>query len=234
MIAYKDIEQGSEDWFLIKWGKVGGSTAKGLYINSDTLFLDLLSQHLEEFELEESFDSFAMMRGRELEPFARDFISDYTGIKFEEYGWLQSKKCSLLGISPDGMSADEKVACEIKCLGRKAHAEVLINQEPPRIYMEQIIHYFTINPKLESLFFIAFRPETVQHFIKEYKRTDKIDLGWKKKVEVPQFGVKGQPIKPKVISEPDIKTVSEWSAIAIDEALRLEKKIKETVELLQF
>ena len=31
MIVYKDIEQGSEDWFLIKWGKVGGSTAKGLY-----------------------------------------------------------------------------------------------------------------------------------------------------------------------------------------------------------
>ena len=31
MIVYKDIEQGSEDWFfLIKWGKVGGSTAKGL------------------------------------------------------------------------------------------------------------------------------------------------------------------------------------------------------------
>ena len=51
MIVYKDIEQGSEDWFLIKWGKVGGSTAKGLYINSDTLFLDLLSQHLEEFEV---------------------------------------------------------------------------------------------------------------------------------------------------------------------------------------
>lgn len=234
MIAYKEIEQKSEQWHLMRWGKIGGSTAKGLFVDSDTLFLDLLSQHLEEFELEESFESMAMIRGNELEPFAREYMSTYTGVKFEEYGWLQSKKCSLLGISPDGLSADEAVGLEVKCLGRKAHVEVLIEQEAPKIYLSQIIHYFTVNPKLKSLWFIAYRPESVSHFIKEYKRDDLIDLGWKKKVEVPQLGVNGKPIKSKFVSEPDIKTIAEWSAIAIEEGLRLEKKIKETVELLQF
>ena len=114
----------------------------------------------------------------------------------------------------------------------------MLNKKPPRIYMEPNNSLFYNKPQIgkgKVFSFIAFRPETVQHFnFKEYKRTDKIDLGWKKKVEVPQFGVKVSRLNLKIISEPDIKTISEWSAIAIDEALRLEKKIKETVELLQF
>ena len=65
MIVYKDIEQGSEDWFLIKWGKVGGSTAKGFvykqrYAISRPCFLNIWKS----LKLEESFDSFSMMRGR--------------------------------------------------------------------------------------------------------------------------------------------------------------------------
>ena len=55
MIVYKDIEQRGEQWHLLRWGKIGGSTARGLYTDSDTLYLDVLSQHIEPFELEELY-----------------------------------------------------------------------------------------------------------------------------------------------------------------------------------
>ena len=102
MVNHKEIEQNSIEWHEIKWRKIGGTLSKGLFIDSDTLFLDLLSQHLEEFEPSESFENYDMMRGKELEPFALQYISSYTGIDFQKTGWLQSKH-PLLGISPDGL-----------------------------------------------------------------------------------------------------------------------------------
>lgn len=234
MIVYKEIEQRGEQWHLLRWGKIGGSTARGLYTDSDTLYLDVLSQHIEPFELEESYTSLAMMHGIEQEPFAKDFISKYVGVEFKDVGWIQSKKCGIVGISPDGITDDLTKACEIKCLGRANHTKVLIEQDIPMVYRSQIIHYFLVNPKLESLWFIAFRGESISHFIKEFTRDSLIDLGKTKKIEIPQFGVKGQPIKPKTVSEPDVKPISEWVKIGLSEALNLEERVKNEVERLKF
>jgi len=234
MIVYKEIQQRSEEWFLMRHGRIGGTASKGLFIDSDTLFISLLSEHLEDFELTENFMSYEMERGIEMEPIARAFLSSYVGVDFQEVGWLQSEESSLIGCSPDGISECEKVACEVKCLGAKAHTEVLLNNEAPKVYIPQIINYFTVNPKLESLWFICYREESVKHFIHEYKRDSLVDVGWKKRVEIPQTGKLGKPIKPKTVTEPDLRTIGEWSAIALEEALRLEVKIKDTVERLKF
>lgn len=181
MIAYKEIEQGSEEWHAIKWGKIGGTLSKGLFVKSDTLLIEILSQLLESFDFIESFTSDAMDRGNELEPEAREYLNQYTGLKFEQYGWLQSEENELLGISPDGMTSDETKACEIKCFGRKKHLEVLLSQEIPLDYISQCIHYFTVNPKLEKLYFIAYRPEAPKHFIKELTRESILNFGTKAK-----------------------------------------------------
>ena len=86
MINHKEIQQNSIEWFEIKWGKIGGTLSKGLFVDSDTLFLDLISQHIEEFEPEESFDNSHTIRGKEMEPFAFEYISKYTGIEFKPSG----------------------------------------------------------------------------------------------------------------------------------------------------
>lgn len=181
MIRFDKIEQQSEDWFQKKWGKIGGTLSKGLFVKSDTLLIDILSQRLEEFEPEEGYTSDAMEQGNELEPFALDYLKEYSGIEFQVSGWLQSEENELLGISPDGITADNIKACEIKCFGRKKHYKVLLNDEIPRDNIHQVIQYFTVNPDLKELHWIAFRPEAVKHFIKVVTLDTEINLGTEKR-----------------------------------------------------
>lgn len=231
MKVYKDILQGTEQWFDIKWGKIGGTLSKGLFVDSDTLFLDLLSQHMEEFEYEEEgFKSNAMERGNDLEPFAREFLNNYTGLKFEEVGWLESSENNILGISPDGITSSLKQQCEIKCFSRKKHAKVVFEQQIPEEHLHQCLHAFAVNEKLESLFFIAFRPESiVNNFIKELKKDTLVDIGIKVKKEVEVIGKRGKPIKPKIVIETKLFTVDEVAKMIRERssnmAIKLEKEL---------
>lgn len=236
MKVYQDIEQKSEEWFLAKWGKIGGTLSKGLFVDSDTLFIDILSQRLEEYEPVDSYENEAMQRGNNLEPFAVEYLEKYldNGTVFETFGWLESEENELLGISPDGMTSDFKLACETKCFGRKQHLEVILSGEIPKEFIPQAVHYFTVNPKLEKLYWTAFRPETVKSVIIEVTRDTELDMGWKKKIEIPQFGAKGQSIKPKIKSVPDIRTVGQWTEISLSKAEELLKLVRAHEDSLSF
>lgn len=236
MINHKEIIQGTEDWLGIKWGKIGGTLAEGLFVDSDTLFIDILSQKLEEFEYEEStFSSAAMERGNDLEPFAREFLNKYTGLEFLETGWLQSEENELLGISPDGITEDETIQCEIKCFGRKKHTEVLLKGDIPEEYIHQCIHAFTVNPKLEKLYFIAFRPESlVNNFIKEVTLNSLFNIGIKESIEIKQYGKKGQEIKPKIIKRPKFMKVSDICEMSKNKANDLLYRINNELEQINF
>lgn len=179
MIVYKDIEQKTLEWFEIKWRKIGGTASKGLFVKSDTLYIDLLGQYLEEFEPTDSFENEHTQRGNDLEPYAIEYVEKYTGLKFDNFGWLQSEKNELLGISPDGLTKDYRFATETKCLSRKKHTEILLKNEIPLEYVHQCVHYFTVNPKLEKLFFCAFRPESCKSFIKELTLESVVNIGTK-------------------------------------------------------
>lgn len=177
MIKYTEFEQKSLEWHEMKWGKIGGSASAGLIKPTDTLFVDILSQQIEEFEPENEWSNDAVERGNELEPFAREYLESYFGVIFEVPAWLQCEKNRLLGISPDGLTKDNRFACEIKCFGRKKHYEILIKNEIPYENVPQLVHYFTVNPELESLYFICFRPEAPKHFIKELTRDTLVNIG---------------------------------------------------------
>lgn len=233
MKNYKDVKQGSIEWFELKWGKIGGTLSKGLFIDSNTLLLDILSQQIEEFEPGESFENAHMQRGKEMEPFALEYISGYTGIDFKTTGWLELEN-SILGISPDGLSECEKFACEIKCLSRKEHTAILLDNKIPKEKIFQLIHYFTVNSKLEKLWFISFRPESIKPFIAEITRDTIFDIGWKKKFEIQWIGKKGLPIKPKTETSSDCRSVDEWSKLAIELTKELEKKVTELINNLKF
>lgn len=234
---FLNIEQKSIEWFEVKHGKIGGTRAKELFVDSKTLFYKMLAEHVEPFDedLEESFVSDAMERGNELEPQARLELGKYLNLQFLECGWIQSDN-ELLGISPDGITSGFKIQCEIKCPQAVAHLKMCLENEVQKDYLGQIIHAFTVNDKLEKLFFCSYRPECeiMPIFVKEFTKNSVIDLGWKTKIEVKQFGVKGQEIKPKIETVPDLKTIEQWSKIAIQEAEKLQNQLQEAIIKLNF
>lgn len=215
MIAHWNIKQGTEEWHQIRWGKIGGTTSKGLFVKSDTLLDELLSEITEPFELEDSFESADMVRGFELEPLARQEVSLYIGCELLECGWLQCEEIPLLGISPDGITSDMTISAETKCPARKKHMSTIRTNEIPLDNLHQCVHYFTVNPHLEKHYFASFRPEAIKPlFVKELTRQSDVNLGTKAK--------------------PVVKTISEWVSLAKTNAINLQTEIDNEITKLQF
>ena len=207
MIPHYNIQQMSREWHEIKWGKIGGSSSKGLFVPSDTLLMQLLAEHTEPYEEEDNYISADMQRGIELEPLGRAELSKYAKIAFKECGWLQCEENALLGISPDGISGDETVTCEIKCPGSKKHISTVYSNQIPSDNIHQCLHYFTVNPKLERHIFGSFRPESKYPlWAKWLDRDSVIDLGTKAK--------------------PVCKTVQQWVDIALHNAAEIKDNLK--------
>lgn len=214
---YFNIEQGSVDWFAEKWGKIGGTRAKELFVKSDTLFYKLLAETIEPFDedAEESYQSEAMELGNFLEPQARIELQKYTGLEFIECGWIQSNN-ELMGISPDGITADLTVQCEIKCPGAIAHLKMCVSDAIPLEYINQCVHAFTVNDKLETLYFVSYRPEcTIKPlFVKKLTRDSLVNNG--------------------TVAKPKIESIQVLVNDSYCEADILQEQIKETINKLNF
>ena len=202
-----DTIQGTPAWFELRWGKITGTASKGLFVKSDTLLIDLIAQNTEDWEMEDTYASADMVRGTELEVYAREAISDELFISFKEVGFLQNASIPILCISPDGLSEDETIGLEIKCPKAKKHTETILANEIPSDNIHQVLHYFTVNPKLETMYFVSYRPESKvkQLWYKSLTRDSLIDLGTKAK--------------------PNIKKVSEWVEIATNAANEINKEL---------
>lgn len=209
-----NIEQRTYEWHQLKHGVIGGTLAKGLFVKSDTLMIDLLSQKLEDFDYEDGYISFDMQRGIDLEPQAREELSKEIFVQFDEVGFITHDTIDILGISPDGISSDGTIQCEIKCPAAKKHTSTILANDIPSDNIHQVLHAFVVNDKLESLFFCSYRPENhiKSLWYKEIKRTSEIDLGTK--------------------SKPQVKTVQEWVDIALNEAKQLQEDLDSAMKKL--
>lgn len=212
-----NIDQHSIEWHEIRWGKIGGTRAKELFVKSDTLLYKLLAEIVEPFDedYEESYQSEAMERGNEFEPQARDEASKYTGLNFIECGWIQSEN-DLMGISPDGITSDLENQLEIKCPGAVAHLKMCIKNEIPIEYINQCVHAFVCNDKLKKLFFCSYRPEC------------EIKPLFIKKLTLESLVNNGTAAKPVMVSISDLVKMSNREAEFIQE------QIKENINKLSF
>lgn len=217
MKVYFDIEQRTNDWYLLKHGKIGGTLSDGLWVKTDTLFYDLLAKKTEPYDLdevEEGYMSEDMFRGQLLEPQAREELSKYTGIDFLEAGWIQSD-IEILGISPDGISADLTAQCEIKCPSAKKHLRTCIEDIIPLDNVKQCVHAFAVNPRLENFYFMSYRPESPKPiFVKHLTLQSMVNVGTKAK--------------------PVLKSVDDCAKFIRKEALDLEQQLKNTINILSF
>lgn len=186
MIVYKDLLQQSEEWFILKYGKIGGSTLKKLMVDKPirdcAVYDDLLSARFEEFELEEMFTSKDMERGNMYEPLARNEYERVFEKKVEQYGWIEMDN-GIAGLSPDGIIGKSfREAIEIKCPNRITHTSYVRNpllmvQE----YIWQVVMYFTVLERLKTLHFISFRPENIAKPLLVYDVTPKTVIQVSKK-----------------------------------------------------
>lgn len=216
-VYHFNIEQHSLEWFEIRHGKIGGTRAKELFVKSDTLFFKLLAESIEPFDedFEEGYQSEAMERGNEFEPQARIELQKYTGVEFIECGWIQSDN-ELMGISPDGISSDLTIQCEIKCPQPIAHLKMCVSNEIDYGYINQCVHAFTVNEKLENLYFTSYRPECEIKplFVKKLNRDSLVNNG--------------------TIAKPVMVTVQYLVDKSYIEAKLLQEQIKETINKLKF
>lgn len=216
-IYHFNIEQHSTEWHEIRHGKIGGTRAKELFVKSDTLFYKLLAETVEPFDedIEEGYQSDAMERGNLYEPQARAEAEKYTGLKFLECGWIQSDN-ELIGISPDGITADFTVQIETKCPGIIAHLRTCVSNEIPLEYVNQCVHAFTVNDKLQKLYFVSYRPECAIKplFVKELTRDSVVNKGTKAKTVM--------------------VSISELVKSSFVEAKKLQEQIKQTINQLSF
>ena len=216
MKIYHDIEQGSAEWFELKHGKIGGTRSKQLFVKSDTLLIELISETIEPYDEDlESYKSDAMENGQMLEPQARFELEKYTGVNFLEVGWIQSDN-HLLGVSPDGISNCATIGCEIKCPESKKHIKTCLNDEIPLDNINQCIHNFAVNPKLEKFYFVSYRPEfeIKPLFVKMINRESKVNIGTE--------------------ARPIIKIVSDVVEEIHKHTKELELKITESINKLKF
>jgi len=216
MIAHYDIIQRTPEWHQIKWGKIGGTRAGQLFTKGDALLVDLIAETIEEFEIDEDgYIGSDMMRGIELESEAIRQLSEYIGTELLPCGWIESSEFPMAGISPDAISKDETIGCEIKCPAHKRHTRTILEDVIPLDNIDQCVHFFTVSDKLEKLYYCSFRPESIKPlFVKELTRDSLVNVGTK--------------------ARPIMKSVNDAVEQAKAEIKRLEQEIKESVKQLNF
>lgn len=177
------VEANSENWFLIRLGKLMGSKIKGArpsaYDRFKKLigFYSILAEKIAESPDAEPPDE----RGHRLEPVALASVAKMYGLVFDPQDsiWL-SELDDDIGISPDGtelvdIEAGEvpTYAAEVKCLSSAKHIKYIMADLKARVmddynpiysvpneeqdhYRDQAVQYFVVNKKLKKLYYVFY------------------------------------------------------------------------------
>lgn len=132
-------------------------------------------------EMEPVFENWAMRRGTELEPHAREAFIKQTGLEVEEVGFVLDP-CKRFGMSPDGLLGNRETGVEIKCPLPQTHIKYLLGpKELPEAHKWQVQmqmavlgskswHFFTYCPPLPNFHVIVEADETTELVKKGLKR----------------------------------------------------------------
>jgi hypothetical protein len=184
-----DVTQGSEEWLALRKSYFTGSalgewlldgdrtkTSRKAWQNAIWNKLGELSQ-----DDEPSFPNWAMKRGTELEPTAREAYEIHTGFKVREVGFI-SHDCDGFGVSPDGLisihgdltkvpfdgiALNVSHGLELKCPVARTMLKWLDAGTPPDEHKFQV-HASMAASGLSRWDFFAYHPELVPlHIIVE-------------------------------------------------------------------
>lgn len=174
------IEQGSEEWFNARLGKITSSrvsdvmakTRSGYGASRKNYMMELLCQRLTG-RREEGFTSAAMQRGIDLEPLARSAYELHCGEIVQETGFVIHPHYNDIGASPDGLVGDFGLV-EIKCPNTAQHVSCIQSGEPDSKYWWQMqCQMFCTDRKwCDFASFDDRMPEELQIFVCRVERDD--------------------------------------------------------------
>jgi putative phage-type endonuclease len=149
-------KQGSIEWHEAKLGKVGGTRLKKVFGSTSLDLIDELIAEIGSGESEDVYVNAAMQRGKDLEPVARKAFTALRNVKIDEIGLCISDEFPNNVCSPDGFSKDRAIGIEIKCPSTKKHVQTIRQNQIPNEYKYQVLNYFLVNEKCETVYFISF------------------------------------------------------------------------------
>ena len=180
------INQGTEEWFQQRLGKVTASrisdviakTKTGISTSRQNYLIQLVSERLTGKKTD-SFTNKAMEDGVEREPIARKLYESKTNSIVTEVGFFDHLVIKNTGASPDGaVNAEEegKYAglIEIKCPIETTHTNTLMSKSVPSKYIPQMQWQMACT-NARWVDFISFNPnfpEELQVFVKRLDRDD--------------------------------------------------------------
>jgi len=178
--TYKNIEQGSEEWFELRKGKMTASNAtaigtcgKGL----DTYVLKKVAEMLSS-GARDNYTNKDLERGNELEPIARTIYELETGNDVYEVGFIEKDEYS--GCSPDGL-VEKDGGIEIKCVDDIHYIKILLSDKIESAYNWQIQMNLLIS-KRKWWDFVVYNPNfkksiIIQRILPDKEKFAKLEQG---------------------------------------------------------
>ncbi|MEZ5813459.1 MAG: YqaJ viral recombinase family protein [Alphaproteobacteria bacterium] len=115
----RTIQQGSDEWHAARCGVVTASNFKAILTKGSgktrANYMRRLAEEIMTGRVAPpSFESKAMQRGNDLEPYARNAYQEKTGRRVREVGIAYLDESKRVAASPDGLISDDG-GLEIKC-----------------------------------------------------------------------------------------------------------------------
>jgi len=164
MEIIKDIEQGSEDWFALRYGWITASMFKAVISNGRgsapsktrlSYMYQLAAEAVSEMR-QESFTSEYMEWGTETEPQAREMYEFVTDNQVEEVAFIRLGGDRKIGCSPDGLIGDDGMI-EIKCPKTTTQVETFLAGKMPTVHKAQVQGQLWVSGR-EWCDFVSFDP----------------------------------------------------------------------------
>ncbi len=133
-----NCEQGTDEWFDIRKGKMTASKAYIIAVGGkglDTYIKDIVADMFASEKID-SYQSKAMERGNGLEAQARSIYELNNDVVVQTVGFIEYSEYA--GCSPDGLINDDG-GLEIKCINNRDYFQLLLGEEKPDLkYIYQV------------------------------------------------------------------------------------------------
>jgi putative phage-type endonuclease len=174
------MDQGTEEWFTIRIGKVTASRVADVIAKTKTGYSATRDNYMAQLVCErltgqkgESFSNAAMQHGTDTEPLARAAYEALQDVLVDEVGFVPHPTIEMAGASPDGLVGTDGLL-EIKCPNTATHIETLLSQGVPGKYNTQMQFQMACTGR-QWCDFVSFDnrlPAELQLFVKRVPRDE--------------------------------------------------------------
>lgn len=147
-----------DSWLAARMGKITGSRLKDIIVKRGTGmkigYYELIAERLAlPADGEDPMDRGTRLEDEAIERFAKETKKK---VGRSLIIWTRDDNESI-AVSPDGV-VGKTAAVEAKCLSSARHIEAYLTQKVPDEFQYQVLQYFIVNDKLETLYLVFYDP----------------------------------------------------------------------------